>query len=318
MDKKRIIFMGTPKIAYTALKELIKFYDVIFVVTQPDKKKNRKGEFIFSEVKKFCISHKIKYYQPEKLKLIEQEIQNAKPDLIITCAFGQIISEKILNIPTYKAINFHASLLPKLRGASPIQTSIIKGYKMTGLTLMYMDKLMDHGNIISQYKIKFDPLRQNYTNLYQKMEELIIQMINDKVLDKLFMRDVKSIPQNNNKATYCTKYSKENSYINFKWGGKRITYFVNGLYDNEFARIKIPQSRYEEFKVGRVEFIKQLKKDSKIKNGTIIEYSKKNLFFQLRDGILAIKEIQAPGKKMLDIHSFLLGNDPLGINIKKD
>lgn len=320
MDKKRIIFMGTPKIAATCLEALVKYYEIVFVVTQPDKKKDRHGKFIFSEVKEFCIKNNIAFYQPEKLKMIENEIKTANPDLIVTCAFGQIVPQRILDIPKYKCINFHASLLPKLRGAAPMQTAIIKGYKSTGLTLMYMDRLMDHGNIIETMHFKLNPYEENYLDLYQKMQEAITKMINDKTLDKLFDENVVSKVQNEAKATYTMKFTKENSYINFNWGGKRIVCFVNGLYGNEFAKLKINDSSIQEFKIGKVEFIPFISIDSnaykKQKNGSIVEVSKKHLYFKVRDGLISIKQIQAPSRKMLDIISFLSGNNPLGI--KKD
>lgn len=121
MKKNRIIFMGTPAIAASTLNELNKKYDVLFVITQPDKKKDRKGNYIYSEVKEYCIKNNIKFFQPEKIKDLKNEIVNANPDLIITCAYGQFVPESILNIPKFKSVNFHASLLPKLRGGAPIQ-----------------------------------------------------------------------------------------------------------------------------------------------------------------------------------------------------
>ena len=117
----KIIFMGTPDIAVTALQTLCKKYEVILVVTQPDNKKDRKNKIVYSEVKQYCLQNKLNLIQPLKIKDEYETIKKLMPDLIVTCAYGQFVSEKILNIPKYKSVNLHASLLPKLRGGAPMQ-----------------------------------------------------------------------------------------------------------------------------------------------------------------------------------------------------
>ena len=152
MKKLKIVFMGTPSFAVPILEGLINNYNVSMVVCQPDRKKNRKGEVIKPDTKVLAEQHNIKVFQPLNLKEDYQEILNENPDLIITCAYGQILPTKILNYPKYGCINIHASLLPKYRGAAPIQWSLINGDKETGITLMYMDEFMDTGDMIDKIK----------------------------------------------------------------------------------------------------------------------------------------------------------------------
>ena len=148
----RIVFMGTPDFAVNVLQGLIDNYEVVGVVTQPDRQVGRKQELVFSPIKKLALNYNIPVLQPEKIRVDYKEVLDLKPDIIITCAYGQIIPKEILDYPKLGCINVHASLLPKLRGGAPIHKAIIDGYKETGITIMYMDVKMDNGDIISQSK----------------------------------------------------------------------------------------------------------------------------------------------------------------------
>ena len=301
--------MGTPDIAVSALKTLNELYDVVLVVTQPDKEKNRKNQIVYGAVKQYCIKNNLKFIQPLNIKDEYETIKSLEPDLIVTCAYGQFVSEKILNIPKYKSVNLHTSLLPKLRGGAPMQWAIINGYKKTGLTLMYMDKLMDHGDIIQQFEINIDPLHITYSELYEKMKELIIHMIQTK-LYKVFEPNVSSCKQDESKATYGLNIKKEDRYINWNLDGKRIIYLINGLADTPLAIAKINNL---EFKINQAKYIEQPGSKEYL-NGQIIEMNKKELFIKVNDGIISILKIQAPNKKMLDIKEFLQGNNYFKIN----
>ena len=144
------IFMGTPDFAVSILNGLIENYKVRAIVTQPDKKVGRGGQIKYSKVKEVALKNKILCLQPAKIASSLEEIHSLEPDLIITCAYGQIIPEELLQIPKLGCINVHASLLPKLRGGAPIHRAIIDGYTKTGVTIMYMDKGMDTGDMISK------------------------------------------------------------------------------------------------------------------------------------------------------------------------
>lgn len=301
--------MGTPDIAVTALQTLCKKYEVILVVTQPDNKKDRKNQVVYSAVKQYCLQNNLNLIQPLKIKDEYETIKKLMPDLIVTCAYGQFVSEKILNIPKYKSVNLHASLLPKLRGGAPMQWAIIKGYKETGLTLMYMDKLMDHGNIIKQLKIAIDPLTMTYSELYEKMKELIIEMIT-KHFDEIFSLNVKSIKQIEQESTYGLNIKKQDRYIDWNKTGEEIIYLINGLANEPLALTKINNL---EFKINQAKFLKQ-NVDTKYYNGQIVKKNKNELLIKVCNGYISILKIQAPNKKMLDIKNFLQGNNYFKIN----
>ena len=149
----KVLFMGTPEFCVPILESLIASYDVVGVVTQPDKEIGRHKELKASPVKECAIKNGILVLQPEKIRKDYQEVLNRKPDIIITCAYGQIIPKEILDYPKYGCINVHASLLPKYRGGAPMQRAIMNGEKETGITIMYMDEHMDTGNIIKMAKV---------------------------------------------------------------------------------------------------------------------------------------------------------------------
>ena len=154
MKNLKVVFMGTPTFSVPILKELIANCNVLMVVSQPDREKDRKGNILETPTKIIAKEHNIEVYQPVNIKNEYKHILDANPDIIITCAYGQIIPETVLNYPKYGCINVHGSLLPKLRGGAPIHHAIINGFEYTGITIMYMDKLMDSGDIISQESIK--------------------------------------------------------------------------------------------------------------------------------------------------------------------
>ena len=171
MKKVRTIFMGTPTFSVPILEELIQSLDIVLVVCQPDKEKDRKGNLLFPPCKKVALEHNIEVFQPVKIKDNYQKILDKDPELIITAAYGQIIPEQILTFPKYGCINVHGSLLPRWRGGAPIHHAIMNGDSKTGITIMYMDKKMDSGDIISQREIEIDE-KMNLDELYDKMSLL--------------------------------------------------------------------------------------------------------------------------------------------------
>ena len=149
----RVVFMGTPRFSIPVLEALIDNYNVVAVVTQPDKAIGRGGKIGITPIKQVAINHNILVIQPKRIKEEYEEIIALEPDIIITCAYGQIIPKELLDYPKYGCINVHASLLPKLRGGAPIQRAIMNGYKKTGITIMYMEEKMDSGDMIEQEQI---------------------------------------------------------------------------------------------------------------------------------------------------------------------
>lgn len=223
----KVVFMGTPEFAVPILKLLIDEYDVVGVVTQPDRMVGRKRIITPPPVKELALAHNIKVFQPLKIKENYQEILALSPDLIVTCAYGQILPEEILHFPKYGCINVHASLLPKLRGGAPIHHAIIDGYKETGITIMYMSKKMDQGDILTQVKT---PILDddNLGSLQYKLSEMAKDLLKSTI--PLLIED-KIIPlkQNEEEVTYGYNISREEERIDFTKSIEEVDRQVRGL-----------------------------------------------------------------------------------------
>lgn len=223
----KIIFMGTGDFSLKCLKSLISNnYEIICVFTKPDKQVGRGKKFVFSDVKKYCLDNNIKYYQPEHLKDNEyiNIIKQCSPDLIVTASYGCILPTSILNIPKYKCINVHTSLLPKYRGSSPIQTARKNGDSTTGVTIMYMDEKLDTGDIILQKKIDILDDDTSY-DLFEKLsivsKDALVEAI--KLIEKNLVNPVK---QNELDATFTKIIKKEDAYLNFSYDAKKLHNFI--------------------------------------------------------------------------------------------
>ena len=222
--------MGTPGFALRILEALNDQYDVELVVTQPDKPVGRKKEIIFNPVKKFALDKNLNLLQPDKLKDNHQAVETLKsinPDIVCVAAYGKILPEEILDIPKYGCINVHASILPKYRGAAPINWSLINGEKETGITIMKMDSGMDTGNIISSHKIKIND-EDDTLMLTEKLSILsakkIVEFINNLVLNGSY----ESKSQNENEATLAPKIKKEDALIDWQKDAEGIRNLIRG------------------------------------------------------------------------------------------
>ncbi|MDE6477337.1 MAG: methionyl-tRNA formyltransferase [Mycoplasmoidaceae bacterium] len=210
--KQSVIFFGTPKIAATCLQALLDSkVNVVAVVTKPDRPVGRKHQIIFSEVKQLAIRNNLTLFQPENLNDIYEQIKQLNPDLIFSCAYGKIIPNNILSIPRLKCINVHPSLLPKYRGATPIQSAIINNEKETGVSFMYMVDKLDAGDILFQEVIPIDE-KQTACSLFHIIENKCYEMIRKNIND-ILENKITSTPQNDLEATYCTVISKEDEKI---------------------------------------------------------------------------------------------------------
>jgi methionyl-tRNA formyltransferase len=209
---KTVIFFGTPKIASLCLQSILDSnVTVLAVVTKIDKPTGRKHEIVFNEVKQLAIKNNIRVFQPNKLSEIYNELNQLKPDLILTCAYGKILSSDILSIPQFGCVNVHASLLPRWRGASPIQHAILNNDKQTGISLMYMVKELDAGDIIIQKPIQIDP-KETYTSLYNKLSNLSYELLKQNI-DSLFSKNIKTIKQNIKEVTYAKILNYQDEHI---------------------------------------------------------------------------------------------------------
>ena len=297
--KLNIVYMGTPEFSVGPLKKLIKEYNVSLVVTQPDKKVGRKQEIKYSPVKEFALENNIEVFQPVKIKEDYQKILDKKPDVIITCAYGQIIPKVLLEYPKYKCINIHASLLPEYRGGAPIHHAIINGDEYTGVTIMYMDTKMDSGDILYQDKIKIEET-DNVGTMFEKLSILGSDMI-IKSLPGIIDGSIKPIKQDEDKVTYAYNISKEDELLDFNKTSKEVFDKIRGLnpfpvsyalLDNK--RVKIYSSR--------------ISKNSKEGNvGEIINIYDDGIGVKTSDGEVIITELQFEGKKKTTVKDYLNG-----------
>ena len=298
----RIVFMGTPEFSVPVLEGLIENYKVVGVVTQPDKVVGRKREIKFSPVKEVAIKHQIPVFQPEHIKKEYQEILNLQPDLIVTCAYGQIIPKAILDFPKYRCINVHASLLPKLRGGAPIHKAIIENYLRTGITIMYMVEKMDAGDILSQSETvikKEDTVGTLHDRLSLMGKELLLKTIPDLIAGK-----ITPIPQNEKEVTYAWNIKREEEKIDFTKSTIAIYNQIRGLnpFPGAYATldgkiVKIYASRISE------SFF-TTKEDGEI--GKVYE---DGIGVSTKDGEIILTEIQFEGKKKMKVKDFFHGFD---------
>lgn len=299
MKNINVIFMGTPSFAVPILEKLIENTNVIMVVCQPDKEKDRKGNIIYPEVKKVAITNNIEVYQPKKIKEEYQYILDKKPDIIITCAYGQILPKEILNYPKHGCINAHGSLLPKLRGGAPIHHAIINGDKVTGMTIMYMDEKMDSGDIISQREVPILD-SDNLDSLYNKMSIVGSELLID-TLPSIINGTNDRIKQNEEEVTFGLNITKEDEIINFNDNAINIFNKVRGLDSVPGASTYLDNKRLKIYKLEVTD------KVSKNVPGEIVEVLKDGLVVSTKDNLIKILEIKLEGKKRCMVSEYLNG-----------
>jgi methionyl-tRNA formyltransferase len=300
----KIIFIGTPKFASIILEKLINGgYKPVLAITSPDKPAGRKQVLTPSKVKITAQEQNICIEQPEKISSIKNKISSIKPDLIILAAYGQIIPKDILNIPKFGAINIHPSLLPKYRGASPIQSAILNKDKETGITIYFMDEKMDHGPIISS-------IRHNISNdiFYEKLCHELADAGADlllKTLPKIESGKIKPKLQDDSKATYTKIIKKDDGRINWSQSAQATERKIRAYnpWPGCFTFWK---------KNGKMLRIKILKAEARILSektsaGKIISSSGNEILVSCKENFLSIKELQLEGKKPMKSNEFLKG-----------
>ena len=302
----KIVFMGTPEFSVNVLLGLLEKHEVVLVVTQPDKLVGRKQTLEYSPVKKCALEHGLNVFQPKKIKDEYQAVLDAKPDIIITAAFGQFIPNVILEYPEYGCINVHGSLLPKYRGGSPIQTAIINGEKETGITVMYMASKMDSGNIIAQRSIPILDTDDNGT-MFDKLSVLGRDLLME-VLPSIFDKTNPSIPQDEVKVTYAYNITHEQQFINWNKTSKEIVNLIRGLAPNPTALTSINGTIIKVFKA------KEVSVEGQYTPGEVIKLNKE-LLIATADGAVSILELQQSGKNKMDVKSFLNGQKILALGM---
>ena len=299
----KVVFMGTPDFAVPVLDAIIKAgHEVGYVITQPDKAKNRGKKVQFTPVKELAVKHNIEVLQPERIKQSPETMELLKayqPDIAVVVAYGQIIQKELLDLPKYGCINVHASLLPKLRGASPIHHAILQGEDETGVTIMQMAEGLDTGDMLTKVSMPIDGM--NCESLHDKLAELGAELLVD-TLPMIEAGEVKPEPQDDALSTYAGLISKADGKIDFNKQPEEIERQIRAFdpWPGAFCAYK-----GETMKLWKAQCIG---KSSDTANGTIVAVSDEGIDICCGGKILRATEIQMPGKKRVEVKAFLRGN----------
>lgn len=299
----KVLFMGTPDFAVGALEAIVNAgHEVTCVVTQPDKPKGRGKEMQFSPVKECAIKYDIPVFQPIKIKEKEavEELRKYEADIFVVAAFGQILSKEILDMPKFGCINIHASLLPKYRGAAPIQWAVIDGEEKSGVTIMQMNEGLDTGDMLLKKEVVLDK-KETGESLFDKLMEVGAKAVVE-ALPLIEAGALQGVPQKDEDSTYAKMLNKALGKIDFNKSAVEIERLVRGLnsWPSAYTYYKGKQLKIWEADV--------CPKDMSENVGEIVEVTKDSIFVQTGDGVLEIKEVQLEGKKRMNVHDFLLGN----------
>lgn len=312
MDKKslKVVFMGTPSISAKVFEAMIlDGYNFVGLIAQPDKPVGRHGETEKVPTKIIAEKYNIPVFQPVKIREDYEFVKSLKPDVIITIAYGQIVPQGLLDIPQYGCLNLHGSLLPKYRGAAPIQYALINNEEVTGVTLMEMTDKMDAGKMYAKKEIIIYK-NDNTTSLFERVgdaaKELIIEALPLYIDGKL-----PGESQDESLVTFCKTIKPEQEKINFDLTNKEIYGWIRGLSDHPGAYCYLDELKFKIYKAEVVD------NSTKGKIGEIIQADKNGLIVQCKDGCLSLLEIQKEGKKRMDYKSFVNGNQNLKGKILK-
>lgn len=299
----KVIFAGTPLFAVNSLEALFnKDYDIPMVISQGDKKRGRGKKLQYPPVKEKALELGLEVFQPENINSQEsiEKIRRLKPDFIVVVAFGQILKKELLDIPKYTCVNVHASLLPKYRGAAPINWAIINGEKETGITIMEMAEGLDSGDMLLKEAIKIRP-DDDYMSLHDSLSklgaELLIEALESIVKDKAVFE-----AQNHDLSTYAPMLYKDTGKIDWNKNTIEIINLIKGVtpWPGSYTFY-----REDMLKVHKARFI-----DEKINGqiGEIVKVDKSGVYVKTKDGLLLIEELQFPNKKRMKVRDYLAGN----------
>lgn len=302
----KIVYMGTPDFSVGALEALIEAgHQIVAVVTQPDKPKGRGKEVQMTPVKVCALSHDIPVFQPVKIKEPEavEVLRGYGADVFVVAAFGQILSEEILTMPRYGCVNIHASLLPKYRGAGPIQWAIINGEKTTGVTIMQMDQGIDTGDMLLKEEVAIDD-RETGDSLHDKLAQTGAKLIVE-ALDKIESGDVVPVKQTEEGTCYAKMLQKSMGRIDWRQSARKLDCLIRGLISWPGA---FTLYRGKNLKIWEVEAAEEMNGEcGGIQPGKVVLVEKDAFYVQTGDGLLKILAVQPEGKKRMAVKDFLLG-----------
>ncbi len=299
----KVIFMGTPDFAVPTLEALDKEHDVSLVITQADKPRGRGKKMMPPPVKAKALELGLDVYQPEDINTDEsiEKIKEINPDIIVVVAYGQILKEEILNLPKYKCVNVHASLLPKYRGAAPLNWVVIDGEEKTGVTIMEMSKGLDTGDMLSKCELVIGEdmtAGEVHDTLMEDGSELLI-----KTLKSIEEGTVTKEPQNHDESTYAPMMDKKLGQIDWSKSAQDIKNLVRGTFPWPSAYFKYDG---ENVKVLEVDVIDQ-SKDGEV--GKVVEVNENGIVINAGQDAVVLKKVQFPGKKAVSVEDYLRGNE---------
>ena len=301
VEKKfKIVFMGTPEFSVPVLQALIDNYDVKAVVTQTDKQVGRSGKIAYSPIKKLALENDIVVLQPERIKESYQEVIDLEPNIIITCAYGQIIPKELLDYPEYGCINVHASLLPKLRGGAPIHRAIMEGYKKTGITIMYMAPGMDDGDIITQEEVEITDT-DTASSLSDKLTNLGAKLLLETLPSILEGTNTRT-PQNPDEVTFAPIIKKEDERLDFSRSAKEVYNKIRGLnsFPGAYTMFEGKRMKVWESRISEDYFPENL-------DGEIVKLYKDGIGVKVSNGVVVLTTIQPEGKGKMPSSAYLNG-----------
>lgn len=292
--------MGTPEFSIPILERLNKLGDVALVISQEDKRKGRGKKFIETPVKKKALELGLEVYQPSDVNSVEsiEKIKSINPDIIVVVAYGQIISKEIIEIPNKYIVNVHASILPKLRGAAPINRAIMEGFDKTGVSLMRVEEGLDTGAVANIYEIEIK--NKNAGELEEELSHLGADLL-ENFIENVEDDEVNFTPQNDSDSTYANKILKSDLILDFNNNSKDIVNQIRGLSPHYGVKFNYKDKVYKIFDA------EEVPNNDELEPGIIIK-SKNELVIKTLDGAIKVKEIQAPGKRAMNIEDFLRGN----------
>ncbi len=298
----KVIFMGTPDFSVNTLEEIIKAgHEVVLVVSQPDKAVGRSKALKYTPVKECALSHGIEVYQPQKIRTEEsiEYLRKYNADIFIVEAFGQIIPKAILDMPRFGCVNVHASLLPKYRGAAPIQWAVINGEKTTGVTIMRMDEGIDTGDMIMKQEVELDA-EETGGSLFDKLAETGAKLC-VKAMEAIENGTAVYTPQDDSLATHTGKIKKEMGSIDWSMDAEVIERLIRGLNPWPSAYTRLDDKNLKIWKA------KVVSHEVKASPGCILKVTKDEMEVQAGNAVLALEEIQLEGKKRMTVDAFLRG-----------
>jgi len=300
-NEARILFMGTPSISSYVLERMIQYgFNIVGVISQPDKPVGRKHIIMPTPTKEVALKYNIPVYQPIKIRKEYEFVNEINPDLIITLAYGQILPEGLLNIPRFGCLNLHGSILPKYRGAAPIQYALINNEEYTGMSLMEMTKEMDAGRVYATQSIKINE-DDNSTSLFDKLAKVAYYMVEEYI--PLYLKGkLKGYPQDESKVTFAPMIKKEEEHLYLSKDKETIYGYIRALSDVPGAYLISEQGKIKIYKARIIsnEILGQV--------GEIVKSDKEAIYLQTINGIISLLELQKEGKSKMDYRSFVNGN----------